>query len=189
MTAWQLDPAHSSVQFSTRHMMASNVRGRFRGFSVDVDLDPEHPELGHVEAVVQAATVDTRMEPRDVHLRSADFLDAVAFPTLTFKSTGVEPRGDDAFALHGDLTVRGRTMPVTFDVEYLGETVNLQGGLSTGFTASTRISRRAWGLTWNVSLEAGGMLVGDEIKVEVDLELVKPAVPVEAEEKMLAGVA
>jgi polyisoprenoid-binding protein YceI len=176
MTPWQLDPTHSSIQFSVRHMMVSNVRGSFRKFSLEVDFDSAHPELGHVEAAVQAASIDTGMDQRDAHLRSGDFLDAEKFPILSFTSTGVESRGPGEFGLHGDLTIRGEVHPVTFDVEYIGEAVNLQGGHSAGFTARTKLSRRAWGLVWNVGLEAGGFLVGDEIKVEIDLELVQ-AVP------------
>ncbi len=175
MATWQLDPVHSSVQFSARHMMVSNVRGKFRDFTIDVEFDPERPEQGRVRASIQAASIDTSMEQRDAHLRSADFFDAEQYPTLTFTSTGVESGGNDTFRLHGDLTIRGETRPVTLDVEYLGAARNLQGGLSAGFTAHTRISRKDWGLTWNVGLETGGWLVGDEVRVEIDLELLSAA--------------
>ncbi len=171
MAAWQLDPVHSSVQFSVRHMMVSNVRGRFRDFSIDVAFDPEHPEQGTARATIQAASIDTSMEQRDAHLRSADFLDADHFPTIEFVSTRVERTGEDRFRLHGDLTIHGQTRPVALDVEYLGTARNTQGGLSAGFSAQTRISRKDWGLTWNVGLEAGGWLVGDDVRVEIDLEL------------------
>jgi len=172
MATWKLDPVHSSVQFSARHMMVSNVRGKFRDFSVDVDFDPEHPEQGRVTAAAQAASIDTAMDARDQHLRSADFLNAEQYPTLTFVSTGVERVADDRFRLIGNLTILGETRPVAFDVEYLGVVKNLQGGASAGFAARTRISRKDWGLTWNVGLEAGGWLVSDEVRIEVDLELV-----------------
>ena len=185
MATWQLDPVHSSVQFSARHMMVSNVRGKFRDFTVDVEFDPEHPEQGRVRATVQAASIDTSMEQRDAHLRSTDFLDAEKYPTLVFEGTRVEAHGKDSFRLHGDLTIRGETRPVVLDVEYLGAARNLQGGLSAGFSAHTRVSRKDWGLTWNVGLETGGWLVGDEVRVEVDLELLsaaaeKPAAETEA---------
>ncbi len=185
MATWQLDPVHSSVQFSARHMMVSNVRGGFRDFTVDVEFDPEHPEQGRVRASIQAASIDTSMEQRDAHLRTADFLDADRYPTIDFESTRVEARGTESFRLHGDLTIRGETRPVVLDVEYMGAARNLQGGLSAGFSAHARLSRKEWGLTWNVGLETGGWLVGDEVRVEVDLELLsaaaeRPAAKVEA---------
>jgi polyisoprenoid-binding protein YceI len=174
MSRWQLDPVHSSVQFSARHMMVSNVRGVFRDFSLDVDFDPEHPADGRVEAVIQAASIDTGAAARDAHLRSADFLDAERFPTLTFRSTTVEPRSGDEYRLHGELTNRGETRPVVLEAEYLGVAHNLQGGTSAGFSAHTKLSRKEWGLTWNMGLEAGGLVVGDEIRVDIDLELLSP---------------
>ena len=175
MATWNLDPVHSSVQFSARHMMVSNVRGKFRDFSVDIAFDPAHPEQGRVEAVIQAASIDTGMEPRDQHLRSADFLRRGDHPTLTFTSTGISRSGDDRFHVQGDLTIRGETKPVMLDVEYLGVARNLQGGSSAGFTAKTRISRKDWGLTWNVGLESGGWLVSDDVRIEIDLELLSAA--------------
>ncbi len=171
MTTWKLDAVHSSVQFSARHMMVTNVRGQFRDFSLDVAFDPEHPEQGRVEATIQATSIDTGMEQRDQHLRSADFLDVEHYPTITFRSTGATRGRDDHFQVPGDLTIRGETRPVTLDVEFLGVAANLQGGRSAGFSARTRISRKDWGLTWNVGLETGGWLVGDEIRVDIDVEL------------------
>ena len=175
MPTWQLDPAHSSIEFAVRHMMVSNVRGRFRDFSLKVDFDPEFLELGHVEATVLAASIDTGETQRDGHLRSADFLDAATFPNLTFMSTGVRRRGPTEFNLDGTLTIRDQTRPVTFFVDYHGEAANLQGGRSTGFSARAKIKRSEWGLTWNAALEAGGVVVGDEIKVELEFELVTAA--------------
>ena len=171
MAAWNLDPVHSSVQFAARHMMVTNVRGRFRDFSVDVAFDPEHPGQGHVNATIQAASIDTGMDQRDAHLRSADFFDVEHYPTITFRSTSVQPKGGDRYAVQGDLTIRGQTRPVTLDVEFLGVAQNLQGGKSAGFSAQTRINRKEWGLTWNVGLETGGWLVGDEIRIDIDVEL------------------
>ena len=175
MTPWQLDPVHSTMQFSARHMMVSNVRGSFREFGLDVVFDPQHPELGSVVATVAAAPIDTGQEQRDGHLRSADFLDAEQFPTLIFRSTSVEARGGDAFTLKGELTMHGVTRPVVFDAEYVGEVANAQGGRSAGLSAHGRIKRHEWGLAWNVGLEAGGFVVSDEIKVEVEVELTQAA--------------
>ena len=190
MSHWQLDPVHSSVQFSARHMMVSNVHGTFRDFSADVDFDPEHPAEGHVEAVIQAASIDTGQEQRDAHLRSGDFLAAEQFPTLTFRSTTVEPRAGDESRLHGELTIRGETRPVVLEGEYLGVAHNLQGGTSAGFEAHTTISRKDWGLTWNMGLDAGGWLVSDEVRIDIDLELLSPtAEPTAPEAGVRVGVA
>jgi polyisoprenoid-binding protein YceI len=175
MNPWQLDPAHSTIQFSVRHMMVSNVRGSFRKFALDVVFDPQHPELGSVSATVEAASIETGQEQRDAHLRSADFLDAEQYPTLAFRSTGLEARGKNGFVLNGELTMHGETRPIVLDAEYIGEVANPQGGRSAGFSASARIKRHEWGLGWNVGLEAGGLMVGDEIKVEIEIELAQAA--------------
>lgn len=192
MSRWQLDPVHSSVQFSARHMMVSNVRGIFRDFRADVDFDPAHPTEGHVEAVIQAASIDTGQEGRDAHLRSGDFLDAEQYPTLTFRSTTVEPLTGDESRLHGELTIRGETRPVVLEAEYLGVVHNLQGGTSAGFSAHVKISRKDWGLTWNMGLDAGGWLVSDDVRIDIDLELLSPATEQAAppsEAPMLVGAA
>ena len=186
MTPWTLDPAHSTIQFSVRHLMVSNVRGSFRDFSLEAEFDPQHPELGSVVATVVTKSIDTGQAQRDAHLCSPDFLDAEQFPTLVFRSTGVEARGGDVFTLKGDLTMHGVTKPVVFDAEYIGDIVNPQGGRSAGLSAHGRIKRSEWGLAWNVGLEAGGLMVGDEIKIEVELELAQVA-PVEAATPVLAG--
>jgi polyisoprenoid-binding protein YceI len=175
MTPWQLDPAHSAIHFSVRHMMVTNVRGSFRTLELDVVFDPQHPELGSVLATVDAASIDTGQEQRDAHLRSADFLNVEQFPRLTFRSTSVEPRGGDAFAITGELTMHGITQTVVFDAEYGGDVANPRGGRSAGLSASTRLNRKDWGLTWNVALEAGGLTVGDEIKIDVEIELAQAA--------------
>ena len=177
MSSWTLDTAHSAIHFSARHMMVGKVRGTFGVFTLEVEFDPEHPELGRVTAVAQAATIDTGSSDRDVHLRSADFLDADQFPTLSFTSTEVVPLSPDEFNLRGNMTIRGTTLPVVFDVEYLGVTANLQGGRTAGFSARTSIGRNDFGLVWNMALEAGGFAVSDEIKIEIDLELVQPIAP------------
>ena len=190
MTTWRLDPDHSSVGFSVRHMVVGTTRGSFRAFRLDVDFDPEHPDLGRVVAVIDAATIDTGSEQRDAHLRSADFLDAGQFPAITFTSTHVDSRGPAEFALHGRLTIHGESRPIVLDVEYLGEATGPRGGRSAGFAARGRLDRRQFGLAWNVGIEAGGVMVGEEVKVEIDIELVQPAVaPASVPEPVLVGAA
>jgi polyisoprenoid-binding protein YceI len=174
MNPWQLDPTHSSIRFSARHMMVSNVRGSFRTFELDVVFDPEHPELGSVVATVDAASIDTGQEQRDAHLCSPDFLNVEQFPRINFRSTSVEARGE-GFALTGELTMHGVTQTVVFEALYAGEVANPQGGRSAGLSAHASINRHEWGLAWNVALEAGGLMVGDEIKVDVEIELVQAA--------------
>jgi polyisoprenoid-binding protein YceI len=186
MTPWKLDPTHSTIQFSVRHLMVSNVRGSFRDFDLELVFDPEHPELGSVVATIATKSIDTGQPQRDAHLCSADFLDAEQYPALLFRSTGVTARGGDAFELRGDLTMHGVTKPVVLEAEYVGEVANPQGGRTAGISAHGKIKRHEWGLVWNVGLEAGGMMVGDEIKVELELELTQAAA-VEAPAPVHAG--
>jgi polyisoprenoid-binding protein YceI len=171
--AWKIDTAHSAVHFTVRHMMISNVRGEFQQLSGTVNLDEERPENTTVEVKIDAASINTREAQRDGHLRSADFLDAEKYPHIVFKSTRVERTGEKTARLHGDLTIRDVTRPVVLDVEHTGILTNPWGNLSAGFQARTKINRKDWGLTWNQALEAGGVLVGEEIKVDIELELVK----------------
>jgi polyisoprenoid-binding protein YceI len=169
---WTLDPAHSQIEFSVKHMMVTTVRGQFRKFTVDVDFNEEHPERSTVSADIDASSIDTGMEARDAHLRSADFFDADAFPTLSFRSTNIVPSAD-GYKVEGDLTIRGETRPVTLEAEIGGVVPNMQGGRRAAFNAGTKISRKAWGLTWNVALESGGFLVGDDIKITIDLAVLQ----------------
>jgi polyisoprenoid-binding protein YceI len=178
MNSWTLDPAHSQIEFAVKHMMVTTVRGQFRKFSVDVDFDEENPERSSVAAHIEASSIDTGMEARDAHLRSGDFFDAEAFPELTFRSTKIEA-GGDGYRITGDLTIRGVTRPVTLDAEIGGVVPNLQGGRRAAFAATTKISRKAWGLTWNVALESGGLLVGDDIKISLDVAVVAAEAAVE----------
>ncbi len=178
--AWQIDTAHSAVHFTVRHMMISNVRGEFQRLSGTVNLDEEHPENTTVEVRIDAASINTREAQRDGHLRSPDFLDVEKYPYVVFKSTRVERTGEKSARLHGDLTIRDVTRPVVLNVEHTGILTNPWGNLSAGFEANTRINRKDWGLTWNQALEAGGVLVGDEIKVNIELELVKEQAAVTA---------
>jgi polyisoprenoid-binding protein YceI len=178
MNTWTLDPAHSQIEFAVKHMMVTTVRGQFRKFSVDVEFDEENPERSSVAAHIEASSIDTGMEARDAHLRSGDFFDAETFPELTFRSTKIEA-GGDGYRITGDLTIRGVTRPVTLDAEIGGVVPNLQGGRRAAFAATTKISRKAWGLTWNVALESGGLLVGDDIKISLDVAVVAAEAAVE----------
>lgn len=175
---WQIDPAHSHIEFSARHMMISKVRGQFDRFSGRVDLNEDEPALTTVGVEIEAASINTKIDDRDNHLRSPDFLNAEAYPTLTFKSTRVEQTGDNSAKLYGDLTIRDVTREVVLDVTYLGQAKSPWGTVSAGFNASTRINRKDWGLTWNQALETGGVLVGEEINIDIELELVKEAAAV-----------
>jgi len=172
MNTWTLDSAHSQIEFAVKHMMVTTIRGQFRKFSVDVDFDEEQPDRSSIVAHIEASSIDTGMEARDAHLRSGDFFDAETFPELTFRSTSIMAAGD-GYRIDGDLTIRGVTRPVTLEAEIGGVVANLQGGRRAAFSAMTRISRRAWGLTWNVALESGGFLVGDDIKVSIDVAVVQ----------------
>lgn len=173
--AWQLDTAHSAIEFTVRHMMISKVRGRFDKFVGNINIDEQNPELSTVEVSIDAAGINTREDARDGHLRSADFLDAEVYPSLTFKSTRVQRTGNASAKLHGDLTIRNVTRPVVIDVEYVGQSVSPWGQTAYGFEGSTRINRKDWGLVWNVALETGGLLVADEININLEVEVIKVA--------------
>lgn len=170
---WQTDTSHTHIQFSVRHMMISKVRGHFDKFNVNVNLDEANPERSSVMVDIDAASLDTRDANRDGHLRSADFLNAETYPTLRFQSKRVEQISAERARLIGDLTIREITREVPLDVEFVGRSKSPWGAESLGFNAKTRINRKDWGLTWNVGLETGGWLVGDEVAIEIDAELVK----------------
>jgi len=172
---WQIDSAHSEINFSVRHMMISKVRGSFETFSGSVNFDEVNPTNTTVDISIEAASINTREDQRDGHLRSPDFLNADEYPTLTFKSRKVEQIDEETGKLHGDLTIRGVSKPVVLDVEYAGQAQSPWGTLSAGFSAKTTINRADWGLTWNQALETGGILVGEKITIEIELELIKQA--------------
>ena len=171
--AWQIDAAHSEIQFAVRHMMISTVRGRFTQFTGTIEADEQNPTAAQVNVTIDAASIDTGNTDRDKHLRSPDFLNAEQFPQITFKSTSVEQNGQSEGKLHGELTIRDVTKPVVLDVEYAGIAKSPWGTTSAGFSATTKINRKEWGLNWNVALETGGWLVSEEIKVSIEVELVK----------------
>lgn len=167
---WKLDMAHSAIEFSVRHMMVSTVKGNFREFSADLELDPEDLTKSSVRAVVKVASIDTREPQRNAHLTSADFFETEKFPEMVFQSTRVEHLGGDRYRVTGDLTIKDVTRPITLDVTHLGTQVSPYGVKAAGFEATATLSRKDFGLTWNVALETGGMLVGDEVKISVDAE-------------------
>jgi len=171
--SWTIDPAHSQIEFSARHMMISNVRGRFEKFSGTFEFDEEDPTTMRVEIAIDAASINTKEAQRDDHLRSADFLNTELYPNITFKSTAVEKVDEHNLKVKGDLTIADATRPVTLDVEYAGTVSSPWGTVNTGFSARARISRKDFGLTWNHVLETGGFLVGDEIKIDIELEAIK----------------
>lgn len=172
-STWEFDPAHTTVEFAVRHLMVATVTGRFRSVRGRIDLDEASVESSHVEAEMDAASVDTGVEDRDNHLRSADFFDVANFPTLSFRSTRIDPDGAEAGRIHGDLTIRGVTRPVTLDVEFLGEIKDPWGKRRRGFRATTTLNRKDFGVNWNQVLDSGGVVVGDKVKVTLNIEAVE----------------
>jgi polyisoprenoid-binding protein YceI len=172
-TTWNIDPVHTTTEFRVRHMMITNVKGHFKPISGVITVD-EDITRSHVEASIDAASIDTREPDRDAHLRSAEFLDVEKFPTLTFASTRVTRAGQANLEVEGDLTIHGVTRKATFLVE--GPTApgkDPWGNLRIGLSASTKINRKDFGLTWNTALETGGILVGDEVTITLDVEAVQ----------------
>ena len=169
---WNLDASHSNVGFEVRHMAISKVKGSFGDYSGTVTGEPGKPETFSVEVVIQVASVDTGNEKRDDHLRSPDFFDAAAMPTMTFKSTGVKMDGDEG-TLTGNLTLHGVTKPVEFELEYAGMINDPWGNVRMGFSAEATIDRRDFGLTWSKALETGGLVVDNEVEIELEIELIQ----------------
>jgi polyisoprenoid-binding protein YceI len=173
-TTWNLDPVHSVAEFKVKHMMISNVKGQFTGISGKLDFDESNIADSRVEASIDASSINTRDAQRDAHLKSADFFDIERFPTLNFRSTSVQRTGDDELAVTGNLTIHGVSREVVFKVE--GPTApgkDPWGNTRVGLSAVTRINRKDFGLTWNTALETGGILVGDEITITLDVQFVK----------------
>lgn len=177
---WQIDAAHSQVVFAVKHMVVSTVRGHFDVIRGTLDFDEAHPENASIEAEADVASINTREKNRDAHLRSADFFDAEKYPVISFKSTKVERAGDD-YKVTGDFTMHGVTRPVTFDVQYGGTIKDPYGLLRVGLNGRTKLSRKDWGLTYGALLETGSAIVGDEVKIEFELEAVTQAVPAQAQ--------
>lgn len=172
VTTWQLDPAHTLVEFSVKHMMFTTVKGRFTGVSGSIRDVADDPAQSAVEATIEASTITTGDEQRDTHLRSGDFLDVENHPQITFRSRRIEGT-KERFKVIGDLTIRGTTREVVLDTTFNGVGKNPWGKTVAGFTAETEINRKDFGLTWNVALEAGGVLVGDRLKVTIEAQAVK----------------
>jgi polyisoprenoid-binding protein YceI len=173
---WNVDPSHTHAEFSVRHLMISTVKGRFAEVSGTVVTDAADPAKGKVDISINVASIDTREAQRDAHLRSADFFDVENHPTITFRSTRITaPDQDGAFTVAGELTIRGTTREVVLDVSSEGQVTDPWGGQRAGFSATTKIKRSDFGLTWNLALETGGVVVGDDIKISLDVELVKQA--------------
>jgi polyisoprenoid-binding protein YceI len=170
---YEIDPTHSAVHFSVRHLMVSNVRGEFTRISGTLKLDPQNPAASSVEATIDVNSISTRDQQRDGHLKSGDFLDTEKFPTMTFRSTKVETKSGGG-KVTGDLTIHGVTREITLDVE--GPSPEMKdpwGKQRVGASATTKLSRKEFGLTWNAALETGGVMIGDEVKIEIDVEFVR----------------
>lgn len=171
--AYNIDSSHSLIEFSVKHMMVTTVKGRFTQFQGDVEIDEATPSNSKVDVTIQTASVTTGDEKRDGHLNSADFFDAEKYPTITFTSTKVEPQGGESYRVSGDLTMHGVTRPVTFDITREGVTKNMQGKQLQAFSAALTISRKDFGLEWNVALESGGWLVSDQVKISLEVQAVE----------------
>jgi polyisoprenoid-binding protein YceI len=175
-TIWQLDPAHTTVEFAVKHMMFTTVRGRFKTFSGAIHITERESDQSRVEVTIDAASIDTGVPDRDVHLRSADFLDVETYPTIVFRSTrvdGAHRKEGDRFKVAGELEIRGKRMPVTLDATFEGLGADPWGKQRAGFAGRAEIDRREWGLRWNQALETGGVLVANSVKIEIEAQAVK----------------
>lgn len=176
LTVWEIDPAHTTIEFAVKHMMFTTVRGRFKSFSGTVRVDERNPDLSGVDVDIEAASIDTGVADRDAHLRSADFLDVENHPRITFRATGVEgahAKEGDRFRVTGELDIRGQALPVTLEATFEGLGKDPWGKQRSGFAARAEIDRREWGLKWNQALEAGGLLVANSVKIEIEAQAVK----------------
>jgi polyisoprenoid-binding protein YceI len=170
---WIIDPAHTTVSFTVRHMMITNVRGEFGKVAGEVTFDPAHPEQGKISATIEVGSINTRDEKRDAHLRSADFFDVEKYPTITFTSKAVRRKGD-GYEVVGELSIRGTSKEVVLTVDEVSkEHTDPWGNVKIGASAHGKIKRSDWGMTWNAALEMGGVLVGDDVNIHLDAELAK----------------
>jgi polyisoprenoid-binding protein YceI len=172
---WEIDSSHSGIHFSVRHLVIAKVRGQFTRWTGAITAPGGDFTQGTLEVVIDAASIDTGVVDRDAHLRSGDFFDVERFPELTFKSSGVETAGDNRFRVKGQLTIKGVARDVTLEVESLGQAKDPWGNQRVGFSAKTAVDRKDFGLTWNQALETGGVVVGDRIDIEIEVEAVKQA--------------
>jgi len=170
--SYKIDPSHSEVGFTIRHMV-SNVRGRFNDFAGTVDMDPKAPQKGSVEFTIKATSIDTGNADRDKHLRTADFFDVEKYPEITFKSTKVKATGKDTYAVTGNLSMRGVTKEITLPVTFLGSARDPWGNEKAGFATETTLNRKDFGMNWNAALDNGGVILGDDVKIAINLETAK----------------
>lgn len=170
--SWKIDTSHSQITFSVRHMMISNVHGRFENFTGEVEFNENEPVTSSVSVEIDTTSINTRDAQRDGHLKSPDFFNSAEYPTASFKSTRIEKVDDNHAKIHGALTIRGVSQDVVLTTEYSGQS-KMWGKTSAGFSASTRINRKDFGLNWNQVLESGGILVGEDINISIELEIVK----------------
>jgi polyisoprenoid-binding protein YceI len=170
---YTIDPIHSSIGFTARHAMVTKVRGTFDEFDGHLHLDATDPSKSSAKVAIKAASIDTRNADRDAHLRSNDFFAMDEYPEITFGSTSVEPVDDATFRVTGDLTIRGATRPVTFDLEYNGSATDPFGNKRVGLEGSVQVNRKDWGITWNAPLELGGVIISDKVTLEFDISAIK----------------
>jgi polyisoprenoid-binding protein YceI len=172
-TKWAIDPTHSKVGFKVKHLMISNVTGSFREFTADVKTAGDDFSTAAISFSLKTASVDTEMPDRDAHLKGPDFFESEKYPDLTFTGTGLKDLGDDIYELSGLLKIKDVSKPVKLSVEFGGVMSDPWGNIKAGFSINGKINRKDWGLNWNAALEAGGVLVGEEVKINCDIELVK----------------
>ena len=172
---WDLDPAHTRLGFAARHAMVATVRGGFQVFSGVIQIDHADPAKSSAEVEIDAASISTGNDQRDGHLRSPDFLDVENHPKIIFRSHRAEVVSDEEYKLHGELEIRGQARPVVLDLEFQGSSPDPFGNTRAGFEGRTTINRKDWGLTWNVALETGGLLVSEEVKLALEVEVIKAA--------------
>jgi polyisoprenoid-binding protein YceI len=169
---YEVDNVHSQVHFKVAHLVVATVRGEFTDYTATINADPSNRTVQNVEATIKVASIDTRNQKRDDHLRSADFFDAGNHPNMTFKSTKIEGKGDD-ITVYGDLTIRGNTRQVALKGDFRGEVKDPWGNTKAGFSASTTINRQDYGLTWSKTLETGGLVVGNEVEIGLEIEALR----------------
>jgi polyisoprenoid-binding protein YceI len=172
-TKWALDPTHSEIGFKIRHLMISNVSGNFNKFNIEVETKGTDFENANVFATIDTGSINTNNQQRDEHLRNADFFEVEKHPNIAFKSTRVEKLNEENYKLHGNLTIKNTTRPVVLDVEYSGTAKDSWGNFKAGFTLSGKINRKDFGISYNAPLETGGLVLGEEIKVHGELQLVR----------------
>jgi polyisoprenoid-binding protein YceI len=174
---YAIDPVHSRIGFAVRHAMVSKIRGSFNEFDGSGFFDADNPSNSQLQLTIKVDSIDTRNADRDAHLRTNDFFDMENHPEITFTSTSVESAGDDAFLVTGDLTVRGVTKPITLDFEYTGAATDMFGNNRVGFEGKTEVNRKDWGMVWNANLDAGGVMVGDKVTLDFEVEAVRSDEP------------